>query len=100
MTTCENFGIYSHEEIYHEMYGGAGPSSQVDAMAGWRELTHRLTRIREYLDSAVGGVQQSQQGAAADAAVAEMRPLGMWMDEAQRLAKDTHDRIDQQVSGF
>ena len=100
MTTCENYGVYSHEQIYHEMYDGAGPSSQADAVAGWRELAARLTRIRHYLDSAVSGVQESQQGAAADAAVGAMVPLGSWLDEAQRLANDTRDRIDHQVSEF
>lgn len=100
MTTCENYGVYSHPQIRHEMYDGAGPSSQGDAMAGWRELAGRLSTIRHYLDSAISGVQGSQQGAAADAAVGAMVPLGTWVDEAQRLANDTRDRIDYQISGF
>lgn len=55
MTTCENFGTYSHEQIRHEMYDGMGPNSQGDAMAGWHELAGRLTAVREYVDSAISG---------------------------------------------
>jgi len=100
MTICENYGAYSHQQIHHEMYDGAGPSSQGDAMAGWRQLAWRLAAIRSYVESAVSGVQASQQGAATDAAVGAMIPLGTWVDEAQQLADDTRDRIDQQISGF
>ncbi|MGH3906913.1 MAG: PPE domain-containing protein [Pseudonocardiaceae bacterium] len=100
MTTCENYGVYSHQQIRHEMYDGAGPSSQVVAMVGWHELARRLTAIRHYLDSAIGGMQASRQGPAADAAVGSMVPLGTWVDEAQRLANDIRDRIDHQISGF
>lgn len=100
MTTCENYGVYSHQQIRHEMYDGAGPSSQADAMAGWHQLAGRLSAIREYVDAAVSGVRAAQQGAAADVAVGAMVPLGAWVDEAQRLADDTRDRIDHQISGF
>jgi len=100
MTTCENFGTYSHEQIRHEMYDGWGPNSQGDAMVGWHELAGRLTAVREYVDSAISGLRASQQGAAADAAVGAMIPLGSWVDEAQRLANDTWSRIDNQISEF
>lgn len=100
MTTCENYGAYSHQQIRHEMYDGAGPSSQSVAMVGWHELAGRLSTIRHYLDSAIGGVLASRQGVAADAAVRSMVPLGTWLDEVQRLANDTRDRIDQQIAGF
>lgn len=100
VTTCENYGVYSHQQIRHEMYDGAGPSSQGEAMVGWHELAGRLTAIRHYLDAAISGVQASRQGAAADAAVGSMVPLGTWVDEAQRLANDTRERIDHQISGF
>ncbi|MGQ0774322.1 MAG: PPE domain-containing protein [Pseudonocardiales bacterium] len=100
MTTCENFGTYSHEQIRHEMYDGMGPNSQGDAMAGWHELAGRLTAVREYVDLAISGVQASQQGAAADAAVGAMVPVGSWVDEAQRLANETRNRIDNQISEF
>lgn len=100
MTTCENFEFYSHQRIRHEMYDGAGTSSQGAAMVGWHKLAGRLSAIRHYLDSAVGGVRESRQGVAADAAAESMIPLAIWVDEAQRLANDTRDRIDRQISGF
>jgi len=100
VTTCENYGVYSHQQIRHEMYDGAGPASQGAAMAGWHELADRLDTIRHYLDSAIGGVLASRQGVAADAAVGSMIPLGTWLDEVQRLANDTRDRIDHQIAGF
>lgn len=100
MTTCENYGAYSHQQIRHEMCDGAGTSSQGAAMVGWHELAGRLTIIRHYLDSAIGGVLASQQGVAADAAIGAMVPLGGWLDEVQRLANDTRDHLDHQISGF
>lgn len=100
MTTCENYGVYSHQQIHHEMYDGAGPASQGAAMVGWHELAGRLTTIRNYLDSAIGGVQASRHGVAADAAIGAMIPLGTWLDEVQRLVNDTRDRIDHQTAGF
>lgn len=100
MTTCENFEFYSHRQIRHEMYDGAGTSSQGAAMAGWHRLAGRLAAIRHYLDSAIEGVREPRQGMAADAVAESMIPLGVWVDEAQRLATDTRDRIDRQISGF
>lgn len=100
MTTCENFETYSHEQIRHEMYDGSGPNSQGDAMAGWHELAGRLTAVRQYVDSAISGLQASQQGAAADAAAGAMIPLGAWVDEAQRLANETRNLISNQIGEF
>jgi PPE family len=100
MTTCVNYWTFSHETIRHEIYGGYGPSSQGDAMAGWQQLAERLNSVRHYVDAAINGVQTSQQGASADAAVEAMTPLGAWVDEARRLAIDTGNRIDEQITAF
>ncbi|MGH3940352.1 MAG: PPE domain-containing protein [Pseudonocardiaceae bacterium] len=99
-TTCENYGIYQHETIKYQMENGAGPDSQGDVMSGWNQLSGRLTDIRRYIESAISGVQATQQGAAADAAVKAMVPMGSWVDEAQRLANDTRDRIGAQIDAF
>ncbi|MGH3931067.1 MAG: PPE domain-containing protein, partial [Pseudonocardiaceae bacterium] len=99
-TTCENYGSYPHQQIWDEVHGGAGVGSQADVMAGWRQLAENLTRIKDYADSAVSGVRASQQGAAADAAVGAMLPMGSWVEEAQRLVNDTSKRIDDQISAF
>ncbi len=100
MSTCVNYWIYSHQVIRHEMYSGDGPASQGDAMLGWHELAERLSVVRHYIDAAITGVQASQQGAGADAAVGAMTPLGAWVEEARRLAIDTGNKIDEQISAF
>ncbi|MGH3788849.1 MAG: PPE domain-containing protein [Pseudonocardiaceae bacterium] len=100
MSTCVNYWTYAHQTIRHEMYDGHGPSSQGDAMLGWHQLADRLISVRHYVDTAIAGVQTSQQGAAADAAVGAMTPLGAWVEEARRLAIDTGNRIDEQISAF
>ncbi len=100
MTTCVNYWTYSHETIRHEMYDGHGPSSQSDVMLGWHQLAERLSSVRHYVDAAIAGVQASQRGAAADAAVAAMTPLGAWVEEARRLAIETGNKIDNQISAF
>ncbi|MGH3972897.1 MAG: PPE domain-containing protein [Pseudonocardiaceae bacterium] len=100
MTTCVNYWTYSHETIRHEMYDGHGPSSQSDAMLGWHQLAERLSSVRRYVDTAIAGVQASQRGAAADAAVVAMTPLGAWVEEARRLAIETGNKIDDQISAF
>lgn len=101
VTTGENFEIYSHQRIRHEMCDGAGTSSQSAAVLGWYELAGRLTAIRHYLEAVIAGVQQPRQGAGVTgAAVGSMRPPGAWVDEAQRLANDIRDRIDRQIRGF
>lgn len=98
--TYENYGIYRHQKIWDEMYGGKGVYSQADVSMGWHQLAENLTRIRAYIDSAIRGVQATQEGAGADAAVGTMAPMGGWVDEAQRLANDTRDRIDDQIRAF
>jgi hypothetical protein len=95
-----NYGTYSHQAIRHEMYDGDGPASQGDVMVGWHELAGRLSSVRHYVDAAITGVRTSQRGAAADAAVGAMTPLGAWVDEARRLAIDTGNKIDEQISAF
>lgn len=100
MTTCVNYWTYPHETIRHEMYDGHGPSSQSDAMLGWRQLAERLSSVRHYVDTAIAGVQASQRGAAADAAVVAITPLGAWVEEARRLAIETGNKIDDQISAF
>ena len=100
MSTCVNYWSYTHKTIRHQMYDGYGPSSQGDAMLGWRQLADRLSSVRHYVDAAITGVQASQQGAAADAAIGAMTPLGAWVDEAMRLAIETGNRIDEQISAF
>lgn len=98
--TYENYGIYPHQQIWDEMHGGAGVSSQGDVMAEWRKLAGRLTDIRRYVESAISGVRVTQQGAGADGAVGTLVPMGAWVDEAQRLVNDTHNRISDQISAF
>lgn len=100
MSTCENYWAYSHETIRHEMHNGDGPASQGDVMVGWHQLAERLSNVRHYVDTAIVGVQTSQQGAAADAAVGAMSPLGAWVDQARRLAIDTRNKIDEQIGAF
>ncbi|MGH3721908.1 MAG: hypothetical protein ACRDRI_24305 [Pseudonocardiaceae bacterium] len=45
-------------------------------------------------------MRTSQQGAAEDAALGAMTPLGAWVDETRRLAIDTGNKIDEQISAF
>ncbi|MGH3916617.1 MAG: PPE domain-containing protein [Pseudonocardiaceae bacterium] len=99
-TTCENYGVYQHRQICHEVHDGVGVGSQGDVRAGWQRLAGNLTQIRDYVDSAVRGVRASQRGAAGDAAAGALVPMVAWVEEAQRLVNDTRNRIDDQISAF
>lgn len=101
MTTCVNFHAQSHQQIYNDVVANAPGSSDVNrAASDWRTIATDLGPIRDYVERALGGVRASREGAAADAATSAISPLAPWISEAQRVAGQVADRVEEQANYF
>ncbi|MGH3788570.1 MAG: PPE domain-containing protein [Pseudonocardiaceae bacterium] len=82
MGTNFNYDDTSHQVIFDHINGGVGSESLQQAGQAWQQLGDAIGQTgKSFVQSAIGGILTTREGAAAEAATAAIGALLPWIDD-------------------
>ncbi len=98
MGTDFNYDDTSHQVIFDHINGGAGSDALQEISQSWQRLGDGVgTTCKSYVQSAIGVILDSRQGAAADNAVAATSAMLPWMDTVVQTTAAVAQRAQDQA---
>jgi hypothetical protein len=93
-----NYDDTSHQVIFDDINGGFGSEPLQQASQGWNQLGDDVgITCKSYVQSAIGTILATRQGAAADAAAAAIGAMLPWMDDVTQIATTAAKRAQGQA---
>lgn len=90
-----NWRNVPHEEILHQINGGAGVAGISELPSGYRFMAETLRRADADLRDALAAAGASWEGIASDETQSATTPLAQWAEEADQLASESGQRSSQ-----
>ncbi len=98
MGTNFNYDDTSHQVIFDHINGGSGSDSLQEACRAWQRLGDDVGATgKSFVQSTIGGVLASREGAAAEAAVAAIGAMLPWLEDVALIAITAAQRAQGQA---